>query len=74
MAHPEHRLKHRGERLLPEDDVPRPEVSRGDEVATALRGKLEVDPTRGGGESGIVAEAELGHLNVRPDAARGGEV
>ena len=74
VVHPEHRLKHRGERLLPEDDVAGPEVPRGDEVAAALGRKLEVDPAGGGRESGVVAEAELGHLNVRPDAARGREV
>ena len=74
MVHPEHRLKHRGKRLLPQDDVAGPEVPRGDEVATALGGKLEVNPARCGGEPGVVAEAELRHLNVRPNAARGREV
>ena len=44
VAHPEHRLKHRSERLLPQDDVARPEVPRCDEVATSFRRKLEVDP------------------------------
>ena len=74
VVHPEHRLKHRGKRLLPQDDVAGPEVPRSDEVATPLWGELQVDPARGRRQSGVVAETELGHLDVWSDAARSGEV
>ena len=36
--------------------------------------ELKVNPTRGGREARVVSEAELGHLNVRSDAAGGGKV
>merc|ERR1719266_3027841 len=74
VVHPEHRLKHRRKRLFPEDDVSGPKIPRGDEVATSFGRELKVDPTRGGREARVVAEAELGHLNVRSDAAGGGKV
>ena len=45
VVHPEHRLKHRRKRLFPEDDVARPKIPRGDEVATSFGRELKVDPT-----------------------------
>ena len=45
MVHPEHRFKHRRKRLFPEDDVARPKIPRGDEVATSFGRELKVDTT-----------------------------